>query len=68
VLNPFLLVEVRTISTCVVEVHLIQITDVPDLLHEPVLADQWLVDWVIFMLPRKSRFNTEQVWVRQPMR
>lgn len=66
-LNSFLLVEGRTIAACVVEVHLIQITDYSDLLDEPVLTDQRLVDWVELMFPRKSRFNTEQVWMRQPL-
>jgi hypothetical protein len=50
------------------EMKLIQITDCPDLLDEPVLTDQQLVDRVIFMLPRKPRFNTEQVWMGQSMR
>ena len=66
-MNPFSLVEGRAISTCVMEMKLIQITDCPDLLDEPMLAYQRLIDRMILVLSRKSRFNTEQVWVGQPL-
>jgi hypothetical protein len=41
------------------EMEHIQITDVPDLLNEPVLTYQRLIDWMILVLPSKTCFDTE---------
>jgi len=47
----------------VVKVKHIQITDCPDLLDEPLLTYQLLIDLEVFMFLRKACFNTEQSWV-----
>jgi hypothetical protein len=41
------------------KVKFVEISDCSDLLYEPVLTDQRLIDRVELMFSRKSCFNTE---------